>query len=117
MEKLITIDGKEMRMVANGATPRIYRILFGKDLFKDINTAIDEKTNELLDTSVLEQLAFVAGRQGGSIETSTTIEEWLESLDDPMAIINVAGALMELWAANRKTTSTPKKKNDRSTVK
>lgn len=111
MEKIIQIDGKDMRMVANGATPRVYRILFGSDIFGDISHAIDG--DKLADVSSIEQLAFVIGRQGGSIPTDMSIDEWLESLDDPMALVNAAGDILTLWAGTQKTTSIAKKKGGR----
>lgn len=111
MEKMVNIDGKEMRMVANGATPRVYRIMFNKDIFGDITHAI--KDDQLVDASAIEQLAFVLGRQGGSIPEDMSIDEWLGTLEDPMALINAAGDILTLWMGNRTTLSTPKKKSGR----
>ena len=115
MEKMINIDGKEMRMVANGATPRVYRLMFGKDIFADLSHAL--KGDELEDLSVIEQLAFVCGRQGGSIPQEMSIDEWLESIEDPMSLVLSAAEVMNLWAGNMKTTSDGKKKSGRSTAK
>lgn len=111
MEKMITVDGKEMRMVANGATPRVYRVIFGSDVFGDIQNAVEGNT--LKDVSAIEQLAYVLGRQGGSISPETSIDEWLGSIDDPMGVINAAGDVLTLWAGNRTTLSQSKKKNAR----
>ena len=111
MEKIINIDGKDMNMAANGATPLVYRTIFGSDVFSDLQGAVEGET--LKDPSVIERLAFVMGRQGGSIEKETTLEEWLGSIDDPMALIMSAGDIMTLWAGNRKTLSTSKKKSAR----
>lgn len=111
MEKIITIDGKDMNMAANGATPLIYRNIFGNDVFADLQGAVEGET--LKDPSVIERLAYVMGRQGGSIEKETTLEDWLGSIDDPMALIMAAGEVMTLWAGNRKTLSTSKKKSAR----
>lgn len=115
MEKMVNIDGKEMRMVANGATPRVYRILFGSDIFADIKKAISD--DEVVDMSGLEQLAFTVGRQGGSIPTDMSIDEWLESIDDPMALVNASGDIVSLWTGTQKTNSVSKKKGARQTVK
>ena len=115
MEKMVNIDGKELRMVANGATPRIYRLMFGKDIFADITGAI--KDGQLTDVSAIEQLAFVLGRQGGSISTDIDIDEWLGGLDDPMALVEAAGDILTLWAGNRTSLSESKKKKGRSTEK
>lgn len=109
MEKIITIDGKEMNMAANGATPLIYRTIFGQDIFADLQGAVEGEM--LKDPSVIERLAYVMGRQGGSIEKETTLEDWLGSIDDPMALILSAGEVMTLWTGNRKTLSSSKKKS------
>ena len=111
MEKMINVDGKEMRMVANGATPRIYRMMFGKDVFADITGAI--KDGQIVDVSALEQLTFILGRQGGSIPDDKDIDEWLGELDDPMALVHAAGDVLTLWAGNRTSLSESKKKKGR----
>lgn len=36
MEKTINIDGKEVRLRATAAVPRLYRIKFGRDIMSDI---------------------------------------------------------------------------------
>lgn len=115
MEKIINIDGKEMRMVANGATPRVYRLMFGADIFADVQTAIED--NKIRDVSVIEQLAFVLGRQGGSIPTDMGIDEWLETINDPMALVMAAPEVINVWTGNLKTTANGKKKNVRQTAK
>lgn len=111
MEKIIQIDGKDMNMAANGATPLVYRTIFGQDVFADLQSAVDGDV--LKDQSVIERLAYVMGRQGGSIDKETTLEGWLSTLNDPMALIMAAGDVMTLWTGNRKTLSTSKKKSGR----
>lgn len=114
MEKVINIDGKDMRMVANGATPRVYRVLFGSDIFADVQTAIEG--NKLKDMSVIEQLAFVLGRQGGSIPTDMSIDAWLETIEDPMALVMASPEVINVWTGNLKTTADGKKKNARQSA-
>lgn len=111
MEKIISIDGKDLRMVANGATPLIYRTVFGRDVFEDLQNTIEGE--RIKDMSAIERLSYVLGRQGESIPKDQSLEEWLGGIDDPMALIMAAGDIMTLWAGNRKTTSSPKKKNGR----
>ena len=36
MEKTINIDGKEVRLRATAAVPRLYRIKFGRDIMQDL---------------------------------------------------------------------------------
>lgn len=108
MERGIEIDGKEYRLVANGATPRIYRGLFHKDVFSGMANAVGDDMT-IKDFEVFENLAFCMAMQGGSISTGETIDNWLGTMSSPLAIVNVAPQLMELWAAETETTSTAKK--------
>ena len=108
MERGIILDGKEVRLVANGATPRIYRGLFRKDVFVGMANAVDENGN-LLDAEVFENLAFTMAMQGGSVSTGTKIEDWLASMENPLAIVDAAADIMAIWTADTETTSEEKK--------
>lgn len=108
MEKNIIIDGKEYKLVANGATPRKYRSLFRSDIFGGISTAVNAK-GEILNSEVFENLAFCMALQGGSVPADMTIDEWLGTLSSPLAIIEVATQILELWAEETTTTSIGKK--------
>ncbi len=108
MERTAEIGGKEYRLVINGGTPRIYRSLFKRDIFRDMPKAVSAN-GEINDTEVFEDLAFVAAVQGGSISLGTKIEDWLASLDSPLAVLEIVPTLMEMWAADTATISTAKK--------
>lgn len=41
MEKTINIDGKEVRLRATAAVPRLYRIKFGRDIMQDLSKFSD----------------------------------------------------------------------------
>lgn len=108
MERKISIDGKEYRMIANGATPRIYRALFKSEVFLKMAKAVTEE-GEVLDTEVFENLAYCMAVQGGSIPQDKTIGDWLGEMSSPMAIINAADAIMAMWVDETNTTSVGKK--------
>lgn len=109
MEREINIGGKPYRLVANGATPRIYRSFFPKqDIFRGMSNAVSSN-GEILDSEVFENLTFVMAVQGGSISASTKIEDWLAGMDSPLAIIEAASEVLELWAAETETASIGKK--------
>lgn len=107
MQSTINIDGKPVLMEANGATPRIYRQMFGQDLLTTLRHAIDDK-GEVLDVEVFENLAFVMAKQAGSADGD--INDWLASFDSSMAILNAIKDIMALWRGNIRTTIEPKKK-------
>lgn len=108
MEKIVKIDGKEMKLAVNGGTPRLYRSLFRKDLFQGMNNAMDEN-NDIKDSEVFENLAFVMAIQGGSISMSAKIDDWLNAMSNPMAIMEAAPDILNLWLATKETTSKAKK--------
>lgn len=108
MEKLVKIDGQELKLAVNGGTPRLYRSLFRKDLFQGMNKAVDEN-GEMKDSEVFENLAFVMAIQGGSIPMATKIDEWLNAMSNPMAIMEAAPDILDLWLATNEKTSTEKK--------
>ena len=106
MEKNINIDGKEYKLVANGATPRKYRSLFRQDIFSGISTAVNAK-GEILNSEVFENLAYCMALQGGM--QNIPIEDWLDSMSSPLAILEAATEILELWTAETQTTSVGKK--------
>ena len=108
MEKIIKIDGKEARFVANGATPRLYRALFMRDVFADMTNAIDKDGN-IQSAEVFENLAFTMARQGG-LDRSVDITDWLMGMESPTAIIEAAPDIIELWTGTNTTLVQSKKK-------
>ena len=36
IEKMITVSGKEVKFRSSATVPRLYRIKFGRDIFKDL---------------------------------------------------------------------------------
>lgn len=108
MERKIKIDGKELRLVTNGATPRVYRGMFRKDIFMGMAHAVSPE-GEILDTEVFENLAYCAAVQGGSVPSAVKIEDWLASFENPMAIVEAVPDIIGLWAAETETTADAKK--------
>ena len=107
MDKIISIDGKDVPMKVNGATPYIYRRMFGTDLLPTLHNAVSSK-GEVISTEVFENLAFCMAKQAGA--TESTIEEWLGGFESPLAIANAIKDIFDLWKANTATTVTAKKK-------
>lgn len=106
MERTIKIDGFETRMVANAATPRLYRSIFGKDVFADMTHAMDENGN-IASVEVFENLAFAMAKQGGLEED---IDTWLGNFSSPTAVIEAVPEIMNLWLGTQTTVEEGKKK-------
>ena len=61
MTRTINIDGKDVAFKASAAIPRIYRLKFGRDIYKDmasLETSVDENNEE---ASSLDSFSLVTG--------------------------------------------------------
>lgn len=109
MERFVKIGEKEYRLLATGSTPRRYRALFpNKDIFRDMAGAVSAN-GEILNSEFFENLAYCMALQGGSIDPKTKIEDWLDSMDSPLAVLEASPEILELWTAETHTTSIGKK--------
>lgn len=121
LKKTIIIDGKQVPMRASASTPRLYRIKFGRDLIKDMQSLqTKSKSNEeftVEDLTVFENLAFLMaytadvdenGNHLGNVPNS--VEDWLDGFDGLFDIYEALPQIFELWGLNVAETSTAKKK-------
>ena len=107
MEKLVKIAGKEVKLVANGGTPRLYRAMFKRDVFGDMAKAIGED-GVVQSTECFEDLAFIMAKQGGL--EGYDIDEWLAGMESPTAILEAVPEILALWYDTNETVVTDKKK-------
>ena len=115
MTRKIEIDGKEVLFRASAAIPRIYRIKFHRDIYKDLSAlekAIDKNSEEglTLDTfslEMFENIAYVMAKHADSTIPDTP-EEWLDEFNT-FSIYQVLPKLIELWGLNVQTDVTAKK--------
>lgn len=124
MEKIIEIDGKQVKFRATAAIPRLYRIKFGRDIMQDMKELAgalekSEKGEENIPPEfleVFENVAFLMARHATPDMEATTVENWLDGFDT-FSIYVVLPQLLELWRLNNQTLSNAKKKAGSSTVK
>lgn len=123
MDRIIEIDGREVKFRATARTPRLYRQLIGRDMirdmaqlrkaFKKVNDAKkEEKETEFLsviDLEIFENTAYTMARHADPDINERTADEWLDTFE-MFSVYEILPQLLELWALNEKTTSTPKKK-------
>lgn len=111
----IEIDGQEVAFKASAAIPRIYRLKFQRDIYKDIaalEKSIDESDpeNSTLDTfslEMFENIAFVMAKHADA-NIPDTVEDWLDNFNT-FSIYQVLPQLIELWGLNIKTDAEAKK--------
>ena len=107
--KKIEIDGKEVLFRASAAIPRLYRIKFRRDIYKDLaqlEKAVDGNVADgsMLDTfslELFENIAFVMAKHADP-NIPDTPEEWLEDFNT-FSIYQVLPQIIELWGLNVET--------------
>ena len=117
MDKIISIDGKEVKFRATARTPRLYRMLIGRDMIQDMNRLMkaykNKKKNEdeldIIDLQIFEDVAYVMARHAAPDMLEKTADEWLDGFD-MFSIYEVLPPILELWTINTLQTSKSKKK-------
>ncbi len=123
MVKNIEIDGKQVPFRASAAIPRIYRLKFQRDIYKDLaalEKAIGENSEEvsnmdMFSLEMFENIAYIMAKHADpSIPDSP--EEWLDEFNT-FSIYQVLPKIIELWGLNVKTEVEAKKNFYQQTVK
>lgn len=115
LTKTINIDGTDVKFRASAAVPRMYRIKFGRDIFKDLKSlqqavgdGDEEKSNlDLFSLEMFENLAWIMAKHGDP-SVPDTPEEFLDQFQT-FSIYQVLPQLVELWGLNLKTDIEAKK--------
>lgn len=121
--KKINIDGKQVPFKASAAIPRIYRLKFQRDIYKDLraleksigNGDEAESNLDLFSLEMFENIAFVMAKHADP-GIPDTPEEWLDGFNT-FSIYQVLPQLIELWGLNVKTDVEAKKNFAQQSVK
>lgn len=119
----IDIDGKQVAFKASAAIPRIYRLKFQRDIYKDLRVleksigAEDENSSnlDLFSLEMFENIAFVMAKHADP-SIPNTPEEWLDGFNT-FSIYQVLPQLIELWGLNVQTDVEAKKNFVQQSVK
>ena len=119
----ITIDGKEVAFKASAAIPRIYRLKFQRDIYKDITLleksldANDEENSglDIFSLEMFENIAYIMAKHADP-SVPNDVEEWLDEFNT-FSIYQVLPQLIELWGMNLQTESEAKKNFVQQSVK
>lgn len=119
----VEIDGKQVPFKASAAIPRIYRIKFNRDIYKDLRSlekAVGEgdENNSNLDLfslEMFENIAYVMAKHADP-NIPDTLEEWLDEFNT-FSIYQVLPSIIELWGLNVQTDVESKKNFARLTAK
>ena len=123
LKTTIEIDGKPVVFKASAAIPRIYRIKFRRDIYKDLRLlekSVDENDEDdshldLFSLELFENIAHIMAKHADpSIPDSP--EEWLDEFNT-FSIYQILPQLIELWGLNTEVEIDSKKKLDRLSAK
>ena len=122
IKKTITVDGIEVPFKASAAVPRLYRIKFRRDIYKDfaaLQTSVQEtgarlagdegaSTLDIESLEVFENIAYIMAKHADSENVPDNPDEWLEAFNT-FSIYEVLPQLIELWGLNVETQAESKK--------
>ncbi len=115
MTRVIEIDGKQVPFKASAAIPRLYRVKYGRDIFKDLmalEKALNENSEEnsgldVFSLETFENIAYLMAKHADA-NLPETAEEWLDEFS-VFSIYQVLPEIIELWGLNVQTQSMSKK--------
>ena len=116
LEKTVNISGKEVKFRSSASVPRLYRIKFKRDIFKDLSKleksykdrgGEDGSTLEIDDLEIFENVAYIMAFHADPTIPGT-IDEWLEQFE-MFSIYEVLPEILQLWGTNMITDAESKK--------
>ena len=118
LEKTVNISGTEVRFRSSAAIPRLYRIKFKRDIFKDLSkleASYKGKTTgdgeiPIEDLEIFENVAYVMAYHADHTIPGN-IDDWLDQFE-MFSIYQVLPEILELWGDNL-LTDVESKKNRR----
>ena len=123
MVQNIEIDGKQVAFRASAAIPRIYRMKFQRDIYKDLaalEKAVGDNTEEvsnldMFSLEMFENIAYIMAKHADP-SIPDTPEEWLDEFNT-FSIYQVLPKIIELWGLNVKVDVEAKKNFNQLTAK
>ena len=108
--KKIEIDGKEVEVRASAAVPRLYRLKFGRDIYKDLRMLEksvgendeDDSSLDLFSLEMFENIAFIMAKHASPSTVPSEPDEWLEEFNT-FSIYQILPQLIDLWGLNVQT--------------
>ena len=115
IRKIIRIDGKDVVFQSSATIPRLYRLKFHRDIFRDLakleksykEQDDGSKNMEIEDLEIFENAAYIMAYHADP-NIPPTIEEWLDQFE-MFSIYEVLPEILELWGSNLFTEVTAKK--------
>ena len=114
--KKIQIDGKDVEFKASAAIPRIYRLKFHRDIYKDLrdlekavsSSSAEESNLDLFSLEMFENIAYIMAKHADPSTVPDSPEEWLDEFST-FSIYQVLPEIIELWGLNAQSDVESKK--------
>ena len=106
LQKTVKIGDKEVAFRSSATIPRLYRIKFKRDIFKDL-TKLEKsykdkgdgsKELEIEDLEIFENVAYIMALHADK-SIPSTIDEWLDQFE-MFSIYEILPEILELWGSN-----------------
>lgn len=122
--KTIEIDGKQVEFKASAAIPRLYRVKFGRDIYRDLRqleTSVgkndeDASIIDLFSLEMFENIAFIMAKHANPDKVPSEPDEWLEQFNT-FSIYQILPQLIELSGLNVQTQVEARKNLEKVSVK
>lgn len=113
LEKTVILNDKAVRFRSSATIPRLYRLKFKRDIFKDVSKLEksykgDGSTFEIDDLEIFENVAYIMAYHADNT-IPPTIEEWLDRFE-MFSIYEILPEILELWGSNLQTDVVNRKK-------
>ena len=124
IKKNIVIDGREIPFKASAAVPRLYRLKFGRDIYRDfasLQTNVEDENAEksgldIESLEVFENIAFIMAKHADPDNVPDSPDDFLEQFNT-FSIYEILPKLIELWGLNTATQIESKKNIARLTAR
>ena len=107
LSKTVKIGERDVAFKSSAAIPRMYRIKFKRDIFKDLTkleksykekSEGDKENLEIDDLEIFENVAYIMALHADPT-IPKTIDEWLDQFE-MFSIYQILPEILELWGSN-----------------
>lgn len=115
IQKTVTINGVEVKFRSSATIPRLYRLKFGRDIFKDLakleksykGKAENGAAFQVDDLEIFENVAYIMAFHADNTIPGN-IDDWLDQFE-MFSIYEILPEILELWGSNLQTDIESKK--------
>lgn len=119
IKKNVVVDGIEVPFKASATVPRLYRMKFGRDIFKDFSAlqkSVKPENKESSEINIeslemFENIAYIMAHHADPENVPDNPDDWLEQFNT-FSIYEILPQLLDLWGLNTETQSVAKKNID-----